>query len=100
MSEEESTVGYRLKRLEDRLNDLEEKNSTSHQKFYDRIEDIGKKIAVSENQYATMLSMMSEIKADVGAIKEKPTKRWESVIAAIIAAVVGVIMTLILTGKI
>ncbi|MDO4565872.1 MAG: hypothetical protein Q4B42_00925 [Oscillospiraceae bacterium] len=97
---EESTIVFRLKRLEERLDDSEEKNLSAHQKFYDKIEDIGKKMAVSENQYATLLSVMNEVKADVSTLKEKPNKRWESVVAAIISAAVGVLCTLALTGQI
>ena len=45
--------------------------------------------AVTETNYANIMTMLNDIKTDLCAIKEKPAKRWEILIAAVLCAVIG-----------
>lgn len=53
-------------------------------------------IAVMAQRQDTMDSDIKEIKTDVKTLASKPAKRWEGVIAAVISAVIGGIVTFIL----
>lgn len=97
---EEKNIGYRMTRVEERVTELEEKNSITHREFYGRFEKITAAMAVTEDRYSALLNGINEIKSELAAMKDKPAKRWEAIVAAIITAIVGIVVTLAVTGKI
>ena len=43
-------------------------------------------------QYSQIIAQLATMSADINALKEKPNKRWETVITAIITGVVGFLL--------
>ena len=60
------------------------------------------KLAISverlTSQQATTEGQITALTADVTELKDKPAKRWETVVAAIISALVGAGITLLIKG--
>lgn len=61
------------------------------------------KLAISverlTSQQATTEGQITALTADVTELKDKPAKRWETVVAAIISALVGAGITLLIKGS-
>lgn len=76
---------YRIKSIESQI----EENKASHEKFYDKLENLGREQVKTETTYATILEKIGSLETKVDALASKPTKRWESVVGAVIAAVVA-----------
>jgi len=83
----------KAKELEERLAAINEKNTETHREMYDRLRKLEIDQAETKTQYGHIMETLVAIKSDVTELKSKPAKRWESVIAAIIAAVVGGLAT-------
>jgi len=65
------------------------RNSEQHREFYKKFNESNIKIALSEERYNNLLTLMSEIKTTLTEIKDKPAKRWDLVISCIITGLVG-----------
>ena len=59
------------------------------------IRDILIQNARTDTNYKNILLMLAEIKSDLCALKERPTKRWDVLIAAVISTVVSFIFNII-----
>lgn len=59
------------------------------------IRDILIQNARSDTNYKNILLMLAEIKSDLCALKERPAKRWDVLIAAVISTIVSFIFNLI-----
>ena len=86
----------KAKELEERLAAINEKNTETHREMYDRLRKLEIDQAETKTQYGHIMETLVSIKADMAELKSKPAKRWESVIAAIIAALAGGIVTFVL----
>lgn len=86
----------KAKELEERLAAINEKNAETHREMYDRLRRLEIDQAETKTQYGHIMETLGGIKADMAELKSKPAKRWESVIAAIIAALAGGIVTFVL----
>lgn len=91
----EVKIEHRLTALEDRA------KSNSHrldelEKRQDNLDDLVSTVKVLAVREEAVESDVKEIKSDVKSLKEKPAKRWESVVTQIItllvAAVVGFLL--------
>ena len=49
-------------------------------------------MATVTTQYTNIASQLATIAADLNAIKEKPGKHWEAVVAALITGAVGFLL--------
>ena len=78
-------------RNEGRIKKLESENAVLHQ--------LATSVAVMAEQLKTMNQSVSTLTNEVEELKEKPGKRWDSLIGVIIGAVAGAVMTFIF-GKI
>lgn len=85
---------YRLKRLEDDS----ERNSAQHREFYNAFKELEKQNTRTEERYNTILTALAETKTAIEELKGKPAKRWDALVAAIISAVVGIAVGLLLRG--
>ena len=89
-------------KMEQRIVMLEQdsdRNQATHREFYNRFEAISEKLARNDERYTQIIKDTGEIKQDiketktaVQALNEKPARRWESLIAAAISAIVGVLI--------
>lgn len=86
----------KAKELEERLAAINEKNTETHREMYDRLRKLEIDQAETKTQYGHIMETLVAIKADVTELKSKPAKRWESVIAAIVAALAGGVVTFVL----
>jgi chromosome segregation ATPase len=85
---------YRIERLEDDA----AKNKSAHKEFYSRFEDIGKEQVKTETTYANILEKLGSLEAKVDGLASKPARRWESVVATLIAALVAAAVAYFIGG--
>ncbi len=67
-----------------KLQEDSKKNSEQHKEFYKNNEDNLYKQGVSDTQQKQILDTLKDIKADVAELKNKPVKRYDSIIDTII----------------
>ena len=79
----------RIKALE---RTLEKERSRSHEKIYNRLGALERGMTAVTTQYSQIIAQLATMSADINALKEKPNKRWETVITAIITGVVGFLL--------
>lgn len=84
----------RIKRLEDDSI----RNTETHRKFYDQLEQCRTNDAVTGERYQTILTTMAEMKNDIAEMKGKPAKRWDAVILSLISGIVGILVGLVSLG--
>ena len=93
------------KKEADRISLLEER-MTRAEKCTDRlreeVEEITTNNAVQNNKLDTISSILEDIKIDIAELKEKPVKRWDTAVSAIIAAIssglAGALLGVLLKG--
>lgn len=72
-----------------------ESNKSTHEKFYKRFEDIAVEQGKASTRLDSIFGMLTDIKADLCSLKERPTKRWDTVITAIIMGLVALGISLL-----
>lgn len=85
--------------MKDRIEALEEeskKHRVDHGKFYERFNALEKSAAVTEERYNKIREDTKEIKDRIKQnndaiheLKDKPGKRWDSLISCMISAIAG-----------
>lgn len=83
--------------LEKQMAEWKEQSRSTHKEFFDRIRELEKAQAVQREQYDTILEKLEELTKSVAELSAKPAKRWESVIAAVISAVVSGLVVFAMT---
>lgn len=76
-------------RNEGRIKKLESENEVLHQ--------LATSVAVMTEQIKNMNNNMTTLTCEVGELKEKPGKRWDSLVGYIIGAVVGAVLAFALS---
>lgn len=61
-----------------------ERNSEDHGKIYARVEAVEQGQAVVNNNMNNIITVCNEIKQDVKELKEKPVKRYDSLINSVV----------------
>lgn len=84
--------------LEKLVEEHREKSSKDHHEMYDRIRQLEIANAKTDTQYGQIMETLGTLKAEISALKEKPARRWEIVITAIITGVVSIVLGLIFAG--
>lgn len=74
-----------IKSLADRMGNLE--------KLTESVHNLSISLERMTAKQAALETHVGEIATDVDELKEKPVKRWESIVAAVIAALVGAAVT-------
>ena len=82
----------RVEALERALEAQKQHSSLAREKIYDRLGELERGMATVTTQYGNIIDRLSSMSADLNALKEKPNKRWETVITAIITGVVGFLL--------
>ena len=88
---------------EHRIRELEkdiQANKDTHQKFFDRFENLGERMVGYEKDMTYITSTITDISRDVKEIKETPGKRWDAVVMCVITSVVGLVVGFLLSGVI
>lgn len=81
--------------MRSRVEALEEdsrRNQQTHKEFFGRFEAQQVKIALTEDRYTQIKADTTAIKSQLQALSEKPAKRWDSVVGALIATIVTIIV--------
>ena len=89
---------YRFKNMEEKINELEKKCSGEHGEFFDRIEDLEKKNAVSENEIEHIRKTVDEMNENLKTLMQQPAKRYDTIVVAIITAIITAVVTFLLRG--
>ena len=89
----------RIKALERTLEDEKKERSRSHEKIYNRLGALERGMTAVTTQYSQIIAQLATMSADINALKEKPNKRWETVITAIITGVVGFLLARLGMGE-
>ena len=81
-----------------------EKHREDHRKFYERFNDLEKQAAITGERYSQIKEDTAEIKASIKKnndaiqeLKDKPGKRWESIVEKTIWAVCAAVIAFLLT---
>ena len=92
--------------MEPRITALEkdsERNQSTHKEFFNRFEDMKTALAVNDVKFAQILKDTADIKASqqkveavVQQIREKPAKRWDSIVDKIIWCVLAAVIAFLL----
>ena len=88
--------------FEKRVADLEkdsERNQHTHKEFYGKFEELGKGQAVADERYGAIQATLAQIQADLKELKEKPGKRWESIVGAVLQWAVLAILAAVMVFK-
>lgn len=95
-----NTIPLTLEGLAARITGLEQtaqKNSEDHGKIYARMEAVEKGQAIINVNLSNIEKMCKEISLDVKALKERPIKRYDTVVNAILQwVVVGILGAVII----
>ena len=82
----------RVEALERAPESENEARSRAHETIYARLVELERGMATVTTQYTNIASQLATISADLNAIKDKPGKRWEAVIASLLTGVVGYLL--------
>ena len=84
-------VGERLGIMQQQITDVI-RRLDNMEKLTASIHDMAISITKLTDNMESMKDLVARISADVDELKTKPAKRWESVVAALIAGVVGAVL--------
>ena len=84
--------------LEKLVEEHREKSSKDHHEMYDWIRQLEIANAKTDTQYGKIMETLGALKVEISALKEKPARRWESVVASVITGVVGIVLGLLFRG--
>lgn len=82
----------RVEALERSMELEKESRSRAHEKIYERLGELERGMATVTTQYSSIVDRLSAISSDLSALKDKPSKRWETIITAIITGAVGFLL--------
>lgn len=87
--------------LESRVEALERANnqhSSTHRELFKRMNEVERDNAVQAAQYKAISDALEEIKETVNVLAAKPGKRWETLVAATLAAFAGAFIMWLAAG--
>lgn len=98
---ENCPVAEKVNRLEEQLDEYQAQNGDSHREIYGRLNALESTSAVQGTRFDFIIEKLDNLTKSVEEINQKPAKRWEAVIAAVISALVsGVVVWLLAGGRI
>lgn len=80
MADTVETLSIRVAALERKS----ESNSEDHGKIYGRLESVEKGQGVIQADLRNIQNLCDEIRADVKDLKERPVKRWDGIVNAVV----------------
>lgn len=89
---------HRIKSLEDDFRDFKANNSKDHKEFYNRLEDVEKDMVSSKSDREHINGKLDEISENVKTLMDKPGKRYETVVASILTAIIGALVGFVMSG--
>lgn len=89
---------HRFTALQKELDNLKNKNSNDHEKFFDRIEESEKKMVESQSDRQNIREKLDEIGTDIKTIMQTPAKRYDTIITSVLTGVIGALIGFIMSG--
>ena len=90
-------IGAALARQEEQIKGLA-RRMDNLEKLTESVNKLAISVERLTSQQATTEGQITALTSDVTELKDKPAKRWETVVAAIISALVGAGITLLIKG--
>ena len=85
----------RLEALEREVQAEKADRSRAHEKIYDRLGELERGMTAVTTQYSQIITQLAQLSADLNTLKERPTRRWDTAVAALITGVVGYLLALL-----
>lgn len=82
---------HRIERLEKRADD----NESTHGKIYDRLRMIENVSARTDEKLAGIVTTLARVEKMISDQAEKPARRWDIVITALISSAVTAVVTIV-----
>ena len=82
----------RVEALEQRFQAEKAERSRAHEKMYDRLGELERGMTAVTTQYSQIITQLASMSADLNTLKERPSRRWDTVVAALITGVVGYLL--------
>ncbi len=76
-----------------------EKNQETHKEFLSRLEEISNAKVRTDVQYANIMTKLDKLEIAVEELREKPARRWETVVTAALQWIVVAVMAAIAIFK-
>lgn len=89
---------HRIEELENSLRQTQERQSDRHKEFYERIGELERKTALSENDLNHIKSTVDEMNNNIKTLMAVPGKRYDTIIVCVITAIVGAVIGFMLNG--
>lgn len=86
-----------IERLRIELNKLDEHNISAHKEMYERLGKLENQSPKTEFQLTQILKMLEKMETDINSLKDKPARRWESLVAVIISCIATGAITFLIT---
>ena len=82
----------RVEALEQRFQAEKAERSRAHEKMYDRLGELERGMTAVTTQYSQIITQLANLAADLNTLKERPSRRWDTAVAALITGVVGYLL--------
>lgn len=89
---------HRIEELEKNFQLTQEKNSDRSKEFYERIGELERKTALSENDLNHIKSTVDEMNNNIKTLMAVPGKRYDTIIVCVITAIVSAVIGFMLSG--
>ena len=86
--------------LEKQMDEYRRQAHSTYIEMFERIRKLEDDRTEIKTQYGHIMELLGGMKADISALKEKPARRWESIVTAVITGVVGVVLGLLFAVQI
>mgnify|MGYP002673026480 CR=1 FL=1 len=89
---------HRIEELEKNFQLMQEKHSDRSKEFYERIGELERKTALSENDLNHIKSTVDEMNNNIKTLMAVPGKRYDIIIVCVITSIVSAVIGFMLSG--
>ena len=89
---------HRIEELEKNFQLMQEKQSDRSKEFYERIGELERKTALSENDLNHIKSTVNQMNNNIKTLMAVPGKRYDTIIVCVITAIVSAVIGFMLSG--
>lgn len=88
-----SNLSGRIDKLENQVAQDKNANTEQHRRFYDKHEESGRRQAITDERYSTILKTLEKLENNMEANKAKPQKFMDMIVGCLISGVIGAVIT-------
>lgn len=89
---------HRIEELEKNFQMMQEKHSDRSKEFYERIGELERKTALSENDLNHIKSTVDEMNNNIKTLMAIPGKHYDTIIVCVITSIVSAVIGFMLSG--